>query len=73
VSQTKYRTAGELSLELPFSEQYIRAAMNHPDFKTIGRHPAFSTLDDAVAFFESNPQFTIRSVYKRKEKAIRVL
>lgn len=67
MSKDHFQTAGELSADLPFSEEYIRAAMNHPDFETIGRSPSFATYDDAISFFKTHPEFRIRSVYQRSE------
>ena len=67
----QYFTAGELSTQLPFSEEYIRAAMNHEEFETIGTRPAFATYDDALSFFKSHKNFRIDSVYRKRSGSVR--
>jgi len=60
MERDKFKTAKELSALLPYSEQYIRAAMNHAEFKTIGARPAYALVEDARRFFATHPEFRFR-------------
>ncbi len=74
MKRDRYKTAGELSMDLPFSEKYIRAAMNHADFRTIGKCPAYSTFEDALLFFETHDSIGVRiKVVKERTIGIRSL
>tara|TARA_R110000822_G_scaffold128786_2_gene264687 strand:+ start:115 stop:327 length:213 start_codon:yes stop_codon:yes gene_type:complete len=70
MKKCEFKTAGELSLELPFSEKYIRAAMNHPDFATIGNRPAYAKIEIAVEFFTIHKEFRLKSAYNRDIRSI---
>jgi len=70
MKQCSYKTAGELSIDLPFSEKYIRAAMNHPDFATIGTRPAYAKLEEAVDFFTNHKEFRLKASYNRGIRSI---